>query len=124
MAGHSPNERPGRGDNEAQHGDPGLPVAQRRGRVCLQWNASPWIARQRTPERRLAVRLCVDALACGLSAVAGTLADVQLHMGVNGLDFGCRIRRSGPRMAGMTSKTMPGKPTSADSNQRAFALAA
>jgi len=27
-------------------------------------------------------------------------------------------------MAGMISETMPGKPTSADSNQRAYALAA
>lgn len=57
-------------------------------------------------------------------AAAGTLDVVQLNMGVNGLDFGCRIRRSGPRIAGMISKTMPSKPTSADSNQRAFALAA
>jgi hypothetical protein len=58
------------------------------------------------------------------SGLAGTLADVQLNMGVNGLDFGCRIRRSGPRIAEMISKTMLSKPTSADSNQRAFALAA
>jgi hypothetical protein len=55
----------------------------------------------------------------------GTLKEKrQLNMGVNGFDFGCESRGSGPRIAVMTSLTMRRKPIGANTTRTDLALAA